>query len=221
MRFGIITDDLGNNGGDGAKTDTDTVAITVIPVPLATVERVTINGGDSQRSMVDSITILFSTVVEIDPGAIEVIGPGGTAVGIQVISIPRKGFQTEILITFTGPGIIAGSLADGDYTLILHADRIHDYLARALDGDGDDTEGGDRVDQFFRLFGDSDGDGDVDREDSDRFRNAFMSEDTDPSYLWYFDYDGDGDVDGQDNGQLRRRFGQSEKPHDSWQYWPY
>jgi hypothetical protein len=99
-------------------------------------------------------------------------------------------------------------LADGNYTLTVRADRVHDRWGRELDGDGDGSAGGNRVDGFHRLFGDSDGDGDVDWLDRQLFRSAFKTNAGEAGYLWYFDFDGDGDVDGPDNGQFNRRFGQ-------------
>jgi hypothetical protein len=112
------------------------------------------------------------------------------------------------VLTFSGPDIIGGSLADGGYTLTVRADQVHDRWGRELDGDGNGTAGGDRADGFHRLFGDSDGDGDVDGLDRDLFRSAFKTSVGDAGYLWYFDFDGEGDVDGRDNGQFNRRFGQ-------------
>src|SRR5439155_17607352 len=112
------------------------------------------------------------------------------------------------VLPFAGTEFVGGSLADGSYTLTVLADHVHDRWGRELDGDGDGSAGGNRVDGFFRLFGDSDGDGDVDGADRELFRSAFKRSAGDAGYLWYFDFDGDGDVDGRDNGQFNRRFGQ-------------
>ena len=89
------------------------------------------------------------------------------------VSISLVGGKTVAVLTFAGPEFVGGSLADGSYTLTVRADRVHDRWGRELDGDGDGSAGGDRVDGFFRLFGDSDGDGDVDWLDRDLFRSAF------------------------------------------------
>jgi hypothetical protein len=170
------------------------------------VESVVINDGSAQRSMVGSITVTFGGAVVLDPGAIELRRQDGSLVNFQ-LSASVVGGKTVAVLTFTGEGFIGGSLADGNYTLTVRADRVHDRWGRELDGDGDGTAGGDRVDGFFRLFGDSDGDGDVDQADRDRFPAAFKTSAGEPGYLWYFDFDGDGDVDGRDNGQFSRRFG--------------
>jgi hypothetical protein len=74
------------------------------------------------------------------------------------------------------------------------------------DGDGDVVPGGDSVDGFLRVFGDTNGDGSVDQQDREVFRSAFGTSAGDVGYLWYVDFDGDGDVDGRDNGQFNRRF---------------
>ena len=153
-----------------------------------------------------TLTVTFNGAAILDPGAIELRRQDGSLVNEQV-SISLVGGKTVAVLTFAGTEFVCGSLADGSYTLTVHADRVHDRWGRQLDGDGDGTAGGDRVDGFFRLFGDSDGDGDVDQLDRDRFRSAFKKSAGEAGYLWYFDFDGDGDVDGRDNGQFNRRFG--------------
>jgi hypothetical protein len=145
--------------------------------------------------------------VTLDPGAIELRRQDGTLVDAQ-LSISLLNGKTVAVLTFVGTELVGGSLADGSYTLTVRADRVHDRWGRELDGDGNGSAGGDRVDGFFRLFGDSDGDGDVDQLDRDHFRSAFQTSAGEAGYLWYFDFDGDGDVDGHDNGQFNRRFGQ-------------
>jgi arylsulfate sulfotransferase len=171
------------------------------------VESVVVNDGSAQRSMVSSLTITFNGAVILDPGAIELRRQDGTLVVAQ-LSISLHGGKTVTVLTFAGTEFVGGSLADGSYTLTIHAGLVHDRWGRELDGDGNGSAGGDRADAFFRLFGDSDGDGDVDRLDRDRFRAAFGTSAADAGYLWYFDLDGDGDVDGHDNGQFNRHFGQ-------------
>src|SRR5262249_46562497 len=136
------------------------------------VESVVVNDGSAQRSMVNRVTVTFSGAAVLDPGAIELRRQDGGRVDSQ-ITISVVGGKTVAGLTFAGPEFVGGPLADGRYTLTVRADRVHDRWGRELDGDGDGTAGGDRVDHFFRLFGDSDGDGDVDGLDRDRFRSAF------------------------------------------------
>jgi hypothetical protein len=170
------------------------------------VESVVVNDGSAQRSMVNRITVTFGGTVVLDPRAVELRRQDGSPVEARV-SISPMGGKTVAVLTFAGPEFVGGSLADGSYTLTVRADRVHDQWGRELDGDGDGSAGGNRVDAVFRLFGDSDGDGDVDQLDRDRFRSAFGKHAGEAGYLWYFDCDGDGDVDGHDNGEFNRRFG--------------
>jgi hypothetical protein len=143
--------------------------------------------------MVTRLTIAFVGEVTIGPGAFELISrtkPRSKkrrgSVQLQVASSVVAG-RTRVVLTFVGPGVVGGSLPDGEYTLLVRGDRIRDALDRSLAGD--------RRDDFFRLFGDGDGDGDVDFRDRTRFRSALGTKAGDSAYLWYFDHDGDGDVD--------------------------
>jgi hypothetical protein len=173
-----------------------------------TVESVVLNDGSAQRSMVNRVTVTFGGTAVLDPGAIELRRQDGSLVDAQV-GISLLGGKTVAVLTFAGPGLVGGSLADGRYTLTVHADRVHDRWGRELDGDGDGAAGGNRVDAFRRLFGDADGDGDVDRSDRKTFRAAFKTTAGGQAYLWYFDFDGDGHVDARDKVQFNRRFGHS------------
>jgi len=171
-----------------------------------TVESIVLNDGAAQRSMINGITVTFGGSAVLDPGAIELHREDGSLVDAHV-SISLVDGRTVAVLTFTAPEFVGGSLADGTYTLMVRADRVHDRWGRELDGDGDGSAGGDRAEGFRRLFGDSDGDGDVDRLDRRRFRSAFKTSAADARYLWYFDFDGDGVVDGRDKVQFNRRFG--------------
>ncbi len=163
-----------------------------------TVESVVLNDGSAQRSMVNSVTVTFGGPAVLDPGAIELRRQDGTLVDAR-LSIALVNGKMVAVLTFAGPEFVGGSLADGGYTLTVHADRVHDRWGRELADD--------RTDTFVRLFGDADGDGDVDTADRSQFRSAFGTSNGAAGYLWYFDFDGDGDVDGRDNGQFNRRFG--------------
>src|SRR6516165_3033636 len=173
---------------------------------LPAVQGVVVNDGSAQRSMVNSLTVTFSTVVHLDPGAFELVRQEGGVIQLDVSESVVDGHSVDTL-TFSGAGIIGGSLADGHYTLTIHGGLVRDGFGQALDGAGTGVAGSDRVDTFFRLFGDADGDGVVDAHDRALFRSAFRTRVGEAGYLWYFDYDGDGEIDGRDNGQFNRRFG--------------
>jgi Arylsulfotransferase (ASST) len=170
------------------------------------VESVVINDGAAQRSMINSITVTFGGAVVLDPGAIELRRQDGSLVDAQV-NISPVGGKTVAVLNFVGTEFIGGSLADGSYTLTVRADRVHDRFGRELDGDGDDSAGGNRVDGLFRLFGDTDGDKDVDHTDLDAMLGSFRKNQGEAGFLWFLDYDGDGDVDGLDMAQFNHRRG--------------
>jgi pimeloyl-ACP methyl ester carboxylesterase len=186
----------------------DAVLVTVVAPP--TVQSVVLNDGSAQRSMVTSITVTFSGSVALPANqadALQLVKQGGGPVGVAVTA-SLVGGKTVAVLTFAGSEIIGHSLADGRYTLTTRGDRIHDDLGQELDGDADGSAGGNRVDAFFRLFGDSDGDGIVDNLDFFRFRNAFGKRVGDPGYLAYFDFDGDGIIDAAvDFAELNWRYG--------------
>src|SRR5262249_13593662 len=163
--------------------------------PPVTVASVVLNDGDPQRSSITSITVTFSDRVTIKEGAFELRNQDGVAIGL-VLETSVVGGRTVAVVTFSGAGLNGSSLADGNYTLTLHSSLIRDRfgLGREIDADGDGLKGGDRVDAFFRLFGDSDGDRDVDLLDLGRFLGTLGRRRGDPRFLWYMDFDGDDRV---------------------------
>ena len=94
--------------------------------------------------------------------------------------------KTVAVLTFRGAGIIGGSLADGNYTLTVLSVQVHDASGVGLDHN--------RIDAFFRLFGDTDGDRDVDGLDLLRLRGTYNKHLGDPGYLWYLDWNQDHKV---------------------------
>src|SRR5262249_58028218 len=117
--------------------------------PPATVAGVLVDDGSAQRSRVTSLTVTFSGTVTMDPGAFELLRQDGSPVGLSVAVSEADG-RTVAVLTFAGPDVLGGSLADGNYTLAIRGDRVHDALGWSLDGDGDGTPGGDPVAAFCR-----------------------------------------------------------------------
>src|SRR5262249_45365164 len=111
-----VTDD------DGA-VGTDTMAVTISAPP--TVKSVVINNGARQRSMVNQIKVTFSTHVTLDPGAFLLSGPNSAGVRIRVATTDVSG-QTVAVLTFSGTGVVGGSLANGNYTLTIDGQRVRD-----------------------------------------------------------------------------------------------
>jgi hypothetical protein len=156
--------------------------------------------------MVTSLTVTFDRVVTIDTGAFGLQRGDGSEVQLSVATSVVGG-RTVAVLTFSGPGIIGGSLADGDYTLIIRGECIRDEVGREVDGDRDGNGGGARADSFFRLYGDSDGDRDVDLTDLGRFLSTLGRRSGDPGYQWYFDVNGDDRIGVIDLLAFARRLG--------------
>ncbi len=181
-----------------------------LPDPVQ-VESVVINDGSSQRSMVTSLTVTFSGEVTLEEGAFRLRRQGGGFVDVSAAASVVNG-KTVAVLSFSGSDIKGGSLADGNYTLTIRADRIHDGSGQRLDGDGDGDEGGNRVDTFFRLYGDSDGDRDVDVNDLQLFLSTLGKRQGEQDFLDFFDFDGDRDVDLRDAKAFLRRLGTRLRP---------
>ena len=92
--------------------------------------------------------------------------------------------------TTTTDGILLSDAAAGKVKTLLEQEGREDLALRVAV-----QPGGDHVEEFFRLYGDSDGDGDVDVLDLESFSSTLGLTDQDEGFLWYFDFDGDGDVD--------------------------
>jgi hypothetical protein len=112
-----------------------------------TVESVVVNDGSAQRSMVNRLTITFDRQETFDPGAFDLQRMGWGEVALSIATSVVNG-RTVSVLTFTGPGVVGGSLADGNYTLTIRGEQIRDLEGRELDGDADGNGGGDRGDGF-------------------------------------------------------------------------
>lgn len=173
----------------------------VIPLPgtpCLSVGSITVDDGNVQRSMVDSLTLNLST--PITQAAFADILPfmqmrelGGSAGPIVLSgSVVVPGGQAsgnQVRLEFLGPPIIGGSLPDGRFRLEIGNTLIV----------GPET--------IWRFFADVDGDGDADSADQDTMnaipngaRRGFS-----PLYSEYHDYNGNGVVSTDDRDQFNRR----------------
>ena len=187
---------------------TATVVVTIFGVNDApTVVDLLVNGGQTQRSMATRIDVQFSEDVSdslapsdltlVNLTADEPVDPSAIAVAFDPITNTA---------TFTFPGLVGGSLEDGNYVATLPASGISDVEGYILDGNGDGIEGDDYHFDLYRLFGDSESDRDVDKIDRSLFLETFGSNDPDPLYNPIFDSDSDGDVDQVDRSRFNDNF---------------
>ncbi|MDV6028999.1 MAG: hypothetical protein F9B45_02595 [Phycisphaera sp. RhM] len=197
-------------------TDTCVLTINVLDEVEAQVESVVLNDGEAQQSRVDSLTVHFNRIVELDwftGGPFRLVHvESGDVIELLIQSVIENERTVSRLQFRSGDHVDSnGNLMDGRYELTVLQSHVS-AEGFALDGNRDGTVGDDytfgaeEADQFFRFFGDSDGDGDVDGQDYGRFGLTFLKSAGQEGFNPAFDFDGDGDVDGQDYGQFGLRF---------------
>ncbi len=212
---GIVDGPVGYTIVTGASTSADPnfagldpadVSVTNLDNDPIQIVGYTLNDGAAQRSSFKRFAFTFGQVVTASPTAFRVRRADGYEPALTLVHTVANG-QTTVTVTFSGPGIIAGSVPDGVYGLTVFGDQVLDAFAQPLDGDGDGQPGGDFTTGFHRLFGDVDGDATVNAADFAQFRGAFGTIAGLPGYRDYLDYDGDGAISAFDFGQFRNRFG--------------
>jgi hypothetical protein len=182
-------------------------AFTVVPTPPSpSISSVTVNGEDAslsgpQRSRVTNLVVVFDQSVNLGATAFQLslnanMGqPVGTLPSFSWVN-PSGDGKTWV-VTFSGNGVVAGSIADGVYDLkIDHAQVLLANYATI-------TMAADYTTTFHRLFGDVNGDRTVSASDLIAFRSVFGG------VAPMFDFDGDNSVSASDFLQFRLRFGGS------------
>jgi hypothetical protein len=161
-------------------TGNDVVLTAVVPPPL--VSSLSVNGGGVQRSKVNSLVVTFDQAVTLAAGAFELLRRDGAAIGTTpAVGNPSLDGRTYVL-TFSGPKVVGGSLADGVYDVRIVAANVHA---------GGVNMAADAAFEFHRLFGDANGDGDSDNGDAVQMGRTYNLDDEDDGFLWNWDYNGD------------------------------
>ncbi len=201
--------------GPAADGEVEDHLVHIVPPPL--VEQVEINHGQAQRSRVDSVTVTFDRVVDIDESGgdpFRFLNVDTNDVVIDQASASVQNGRTVVDFTFAaGPSVTtAGNLIDGNYRLTIDAARVTHYGV-GLDGNGDGTAGDDYVfgnggvDAFFRKYGDGDGNGSVNLFDFAMFRATFGLSVGDPGYEPGLDANEDDVINLFDFAAFRSNFG--------------
>jgi hypothetical protein len=167
---------------------------TPAPPPISSIAQTIIDDGTAQRSMVRSITLDFNgTIVSAPSSAFTLTRiEDGLVVPVVVSALtPLPGGMTQVMLTFAGPSIIGGSLADGFYTLSINGSQFIDSNGKMVDAANNGTAGSVGTVNFFRFFGDFNGDGYVTANDFLIFRAAYLSGDA-TAYNSIFDFFGTG-----------------------------
>jgi predicted outer membrane repeat protein len=202
--------------GPGGLTGPNSNSFTVDPLtPIALTQNPQINGdraalAGAQRSMVEDIVFTFNHAVTLAAGAftialhgdVTVNGVDGRTVGtLPTLSYTSPDGGVTWIVTFSGSGVIGGSIADGVYDITLNHAAVTDAAGEVLAND--------RTDTFFRLFGDSNGDGQVNNLDALRLRSTYGKQAGNAGFLAYLDYNADGWVNNSDAQEFNHRFGTS------------
>jgi hypothetical protein len=199
---------------NGIEASPQQVTATIADAHLgAAVLSTVVNGGAAQRSMLTSLVVTFSEAIDVAgilPGAFSVVKHGGAAVG--TVNVAWSAGNTVATITWSGAGTTAGSLNDGNYSLVIDHTKLTDAAFNALDGDvatpgaQDYVFGASQSDKFFRQFGDVNGDRKVNGADYAAFTNAWLSAVGNSNWNSAFDYNNDGKVNGSDYAAFTNRW---------------
>ncbi|QEG23077.1 endonuclease/exonuclease/phosphatase family protein [Mariniblastus fucicola] len=183
--------------------------------------------GDTQRSTVDQLVLVFDGDVEFDSGAFNVIqrtDVDGTTTGTSVATsytTAAVGGNTQVTITFDSMTRNAfGALVDGNYQLTVNGSNVRRTGTDLTLGSNyvyGDTAGED----FYSLYGDSNGDRTVNVFDLLALRQTYLAQAGDANYNASLDFDNNGIVNVVDLLRFRQNynrslnFGKSFKSGDS------
>jgi hypothetical protein len=176
---------------------------------------VVVNGNNSalagvQRSMVDSIVYTFNQAVNLGSNAFSIALNSTFASGTlptltwTAINPNADGSSTQWAVTFSGAGVLNGSIGDGVYNITINGSAVTADSNPAVTGTS-------RTDTFYRLFGDATGVGSVTGTDYNALLSTFNLKSTAAGYLAYFNEDGAGKIDAPDYNGFLNNFGKRFK----------
>ena len=159
-----------------------------------------INDGAAQRSMVKKLALSFGEKVVLGTGAVTLTMSDGSDVPDTTLLVSNpSGDQKNYVLSFSGIGVVGGSLADGIYDLSVAAAGVQDLAGNALSGSFSQ--------RFHRLYGDYDGNKTVNNADYFWFKQTFNKSRGETGFLDLYDYDGNGTINNGDYFQFKKRFG--------------
>ena len=176
-----------------------------------TLDSITVNGGESQRSSVDRIVLTFSGSVDIDPDAFLVVQRSdgdGLATGTVLASsfTCAKNGDTVVTLTFSSSTRNGGGfLEDGNYQLTVDGSKIR-RADTGLTLGGEFVYGDSADEPFYSLFGDNNGDRIVNVFDLLAFRQTYRASAGDSNFNSNMDFGGDGNVNVFDLLQFRQNY---------------
>ena len=203
-RLAIVFEQNNNDGGAVYVDDvqfTGPVAPEVVSLEVA--------GGESQRSTVDSISVVFDGDVDLAAGAVSVVQRSTqTAATFEAVtssvSTQFVNNQTIATIQFTSHVRNAdGALVDGNYQLTLNGNLVtRDGTPMTEDFVFGDVE----TDEFYAFYGDSDGNKTINIFDLLAFRLTYNLVEGSPDYEFTLDFQANGAVNIFDLLEFRNRY---------------
>ena len=163
------------------------------------VTNVTVNGGDAQRSIIDSLSTTFTKPVTLQSNALSLSMRGGATYAIT--SANPSGDAMTYTLSLTNGSSLA-TLPDGVYDLTFDNTKIADTVSGI-------AMAAPLTFTFHRLFGDVNGDRRVDALDTLTFNLAQGSTSSQSNYQADLDYNGDGVINTLDALKFKKNTGYS------------
>lgn len=183
--------------------------VVIIDDDRAIVSQFIVGQGETQRSVVDRVSLEFDSLVTVDESAGPAFVVENIATGQQVsYSMQTEDLSGQTLVTLSflpgdsveSRGTSSPTLANGSYRLSIVSDRVT-HGGVPIAGDLEFTDG------FFRKFGDVNGTDLVELLDFADLRSEFGKNDTAPDFPDHWDSDGDGVIGLLDFAEFRSVFG--------------
>ncbi|HEX8323822.1 MAG TPA: S8 family serine peptidase [Tepidisphaeraceae bacterium] len=171
--------------------------------PLSTISSIVLDDGTIQRSRVRSLTLVFDgniPAANIASDAFTLTQTSGTIAPytVNVASVNFAAGKTTVSLTFSGSGVVAGSVNNGRFTLAIDGNKLTDSTGLKVDAAGTGTPGSIRTYDFYRLFGEVTGDARVTFDDFLKFQVAFNTTPAKAAYNSAFDSDGNQQINFND-----------------------
>ena len=165
------------------------------------IDAVEVNSGESQRSSIESVNVVFDGEVDLADGAVNVVQRStqtGETFEVVATSVSQEFANGQTTATIEFDSHVRNddnALVDGNYQLTLTADLVtQDGVPMSEDFVFGDVE----TDQFYSFYGDADGDRDVDNVDFSFFIQTYFKQLGNATFNSAMDYDADDDVDNVD-----------------------
>ena len=203
--FDVVVDAVEAGNGDTASTTAElTVDVDLVATDPLAVTAYEINGGDAQRSLIQTLKVTFNKAIwSADLSrAVRIVGNDGRTFTVGPEHVAYD--PVALTLTIFADGL---DLADDHFALLLSTDGIRNAASRQLPLTDADLLPGDGFHgfHFHRLLADFEGSDVVDRQDFDRFTGHYRTQPGDSGFDLVFDLDGNGVVDRFDYAIWRRR----------------